>query len=144
MKTPREILLSQHRHAGPKLDAIRDEVVARINQQDAKAPSWISSFVSLCLSGPGKFWQELVFPSRRTWAGLATVWVLLAAINAAQRDGTPNHNASSAAATTSFREQQRLLNELFADSTPAATVEAIRPRTFSPKPRTQNFPLRTV
>jgi hypothetical protein len=35
----------------------------------------------------------------------------------------------------SFREQQRLMNELFADRLPAA--EADRPRISAPKPRTE-------
>jgi hypothetical protein len=38
-------------------------------------------------------------------------------------------------AMVSFREQQRILNELFADHTPA--TEADRPKTFSPRPRTE-------
>jgi hypothetical protein len=143
MKTPREILLSQHRNAGPKLDAIRRSVVLNLNSEAVKTQSPANLFTSLRL-GCSKIWTELFLHSRRTWAGLATVWVLLAAINAAQRDATPTRTASSAPATTSFREQQRLLNELFADSTPAATIEAIRPKTFSPKPRTEKIQLRTV
>jgi hypothetical protein len=38
-----------------------------------------------------------------------------------------------------FRDQQKMLNELFADrSLPA---EAVRPRIFSPKPRTETMEL---
>ena len=145
MKTPRDILLARHQAAAPKLDAIRQSTVEAVcdrriladNTQDRRSQTAATTAVLT-------LWRELIFPCRRIWAGLATAWVLLAAINIAQRDQTSTQSISTAPATTSFREQQRLLNELFADSTPAATVETIRPKTFSPKPRTEKIQLRTV
>jgi len=41
-----------------------------------------------------------------------------------------------------FRDQQKMLNELFADRTLPA--EAERPRIFSPKPRTETTKLLTA
>jgi hypothetical protein len=44
--------------------------------------------------------------------------------------------------TMTFRDQQNMLNELFADrSLPA---EVVRPRIFSPKPRTEIAEMATV
>lgn len=138
MKTPREILLVQHRIAEPQLDAIRGEVVAKLNHQDTKTPSLILTFASSCLRGLNKLWQELVLPSRRIWAGLAAVWVLLAVINFAQRDLVVTRTAPAMAVAMDFREQQRLLNELFA-SNASANIEADRPKIFHPRPRTKSY-----
>ena len=139
MKTPREILLAQHRAAGPKLDAIRRAVVAdKLNHQDTKAQSWVAVFVSWCLRGSNVFWSELILPSRRTWAGLAAAWLLIVAVNVLQREPVTAgkfSSASSAPTMMSFREQQRWMNELFADRTVATDAEP--PKTFSPKPRTE-------
>ncbi|HSY17364.1 MAG TPA: zf-HC2 domain-containing protein [Candidatus Acidoferrales bacterium] len=82
-------------------------------------------------------WQKLILPSRRTWAGLATVWVLLIAINIVLR-GQSSATAGkpvTLAAMISYGDQQKLLNELFADRSP--TVDADRPKNYSPKPRTE-------
>lgn len=136
MKTPREILLLRHQAASPKLDAIRRDVVGKLNNQGTKEQSFPACLVSSLLGCLNKLWQELFLPSRRTWAGLAGVWLVLLAINLAQHEPSPAGKVTSASAMMSFREQQRLMNELFADrSLPVA--EADRPRTYSPKPRTE-------
>lgn len=137
MKTPRDILFTRHQAAQPKLDAIRDKQISLINHKDTKSQSWVLSLASLCRSGSSKLWQELVLPSRRTWAGLATVWALLAAINLAQRETAPVGKDISIPMRMSFVEQQRLMNELFADR--SLPMDADRVRTFSPKPRTETF-----
>ena len=143
MKTPRDILLEQHRSATPKLDAIRREVVTRLDHQDTRAQSWAVILLSWCLGGSGKLWRELFLPSRRTWTGLAAVWLLLFIINFAQRDGSRTAGSGSAPmAMMSIRDQQKLLNELFADRSPP--MEAEQPRIFSPKPRTEKSEARCV
>ena len=140
MKTSREILFARHLAAVPKLDAIRREVVTGLNRQDAKTPSFVSVLAAWCLGGSKQLWQELIFPCRRIWTGLATVWILLAVVNFSQRDSSPVRMVKSsppAAMTMTFRDQQKMLNELFADrSLPA---EAVPPRVFSPKPRTETM-----
>ena len=137
MKTPREILLERHRAAGPKLDAIRASVVAGLNPEATKEQSSMNSFAAWLLGGPNKLWQELFLPSRRVWSGLAAVWVLILVVNFAERDPAPAGKATAAPVMMNLAEQQRLLNELFADRTPAA--DADREKTFSPKPRTEKF-----
>jgi len=140
MKTPREILLARHRAAGPKLDALRREVVVGLNRQDAKEPSFPAFLVAWFLGGSNKLWRELVWPCRRTWSALAAVWVLLALINFSQRDNSSPalaKSAPSAGMLLTFRDQQKILNELFADRTVPA--EAVRPRIYAPKPRTETL-----
>ena len=136
MKTPRDILLAQHRAAGPKLDAVRRAGVAtELNNQETKEQSWDQSLVAWLLRCPKTFWRELVLPSRRIWAGLAAVWFLIVAVNVSQREAAPAGKISSAPAVMSFREQQRWMNELFADR--PAPLDAEPPKTFLPKPRTE-------
>ena len=145
MKTPREILFGRHQAATPKLDAIRREVMAGLNHQGTKAQSPTASLVSWFLGGSNKLWLELVWPCRRIWTGLAAVWILLFIVNFSQRDGSQTMMAKSAPTAEmmmTFRDQQKLLNELLADRSLPADAE--RPRIFSPKPRTETIELLTA
>jgi len=134
MKTPRELLFARHQAAAPKLDAIRQSAVATVcdrhelsEQRSQNAHATI--FQTL--------WQELFLPSRRIWSGLAAVWLLILTINLAQHGPSPAGKITADPAMMSFREQQRWMNELFADRTLPAEAEP--PKTFSPKPRTENY-----
>ena len=137
MKTPRDILFVRHQAAAPKLDAIRAEVVRELNNQGTKEQSIPASLVTSFLGCSNKLWQELIWPSRRVWSGLATVWLLILTVNLAQREPSPAGKTSAAPAMMSVREQQRWMNELFADR--SMPVEAEPPKIFSPKPRTEKF-----
>jgi hypothetical protein len=127
MKTPREVILESHRAAAPQLDAIRREIV------DAKFRR--RSFAAT-------LWQELFLPSRRIWTSLATIWILILAVNFAERDPAPAGKVHAVPMMMSLMEQQRRLDERFADSSPA--VDADREKTFSPKPRTEIFQSQTA
>jgi hypothetical protein len=82
---------------------------------------------------------ELVLPCRRIWTGLAAVWLLIFIVNISQ------HDASKVVATksttmgmmTTFRDEQKMLNELLATRSFAADAE--QPRIYLPKPRTEKF-----
>jgi hypothetical protein len=141
MKTPRDILFAHHQAAAPKLDAIRREVVTKLNNQETKQQSRPVFLVASFLGCLNTLWRELVLPSRRTWAGLAGVWLVLLAINLVQHEPVPAGKTTTAPTMMSFREQQRLMNELFADRSPVA--EADRPRIFSPRPRTETTEMMT-
>jgi hypothetical protein len=138
MKTPREILLARHQAAVPRLDAIRQSVVAELPRPATREQSLLAFMVAGLRNGCNPLWRELVWPCRRIWTGLAVIWILIFAVNFSQRDRTPAALAKStptAGMMMTFRDQQKMLNELFADrSLPA---EAERPRIFSPKPRTE-------
>ena len=144
MKTPRDILFARHQAAAPKLDALRREVVRELNNKATKEQSRPASLVASFLGCSNKFWLELIWPCRRIWSGLAAVWILLFIVNFSQHDGSRVVIAKSTTMgmMTTFRDQQKLLNELFADR--SVPVEAERPRIFSPKPRTETMKLLTA
>jgi hypothetical protein len=120
MKTPREILLEQHRSAAPKLDAIRREVLAekvtpaRAGGSGALAAVW--------LNWPVVLWRELIWPSRRIWAGLAAVWILIFVFNFSQRDPSElmarKTPPPSPEMILTFRQQEKLLAELIGPNDP--------------------------
>jgi hypothetical protein len=140
MKTPREILLEQHRSAAPKLDAIRREVVGGLNNKGAKAQSRATDFAASLLGCSNKLWQELIWPCRRIWTGLAVVWVLLFIVDFSQRDnvsGVTGKPARSGEVIMSLQAQQRWMNEPLADR--SAPPETDRSRNFAPKPRSETL-----
>jgi hypothetical protein len=145
MKTPRDILFARHQAAAPKLDAVRREVVDKLNNKDTKTRSFLSSFAPLSLCCSNIFWQELVWPCRRIWSGLALVWVLLFLVNFSGRDNVSSVTGKpvrSAEVMMSLQVQQRWMNELLADR--SVPPEADRPRSFTPKPRTEKSEIATV
>jgi hypothetical protein len=138
MKTPREILLEQHRPVKSKLDAIRSEVVAqcREGRRVAVAKS-VLTYLPLLL------WRELIFPSRRTWAGIAAAWALILVVNFSLRDpGQGGAAKVTAPEMMSFQEQQKLVNELLADR--FVPVDFDRQKTFTPRPRSERVVVLTV
>jgi hypothetical protein len=138
MKTPRDILFTRHQDAAPKLDAIRRKLVTGLNGTDSKVPSRPDIRLSWCLGVSNKLWQELVWPSRRIWAGLAAAWILIFIVNFSQRENSQTMIAKSSSPPEmmmTFRDQQKLLDELFADR--SLPVDAERPKIYLPKPRAQ-------
>jgi hypothetical protein len=137
MKTPREILLARHQAAGPKLDAVRREVLRELNNKETKEQK--SAFLSWFFGCFKISWLELFFPCRRIWTGLAAVWLLLFIVNFSQRDAVSSISGKpvrSPAVMMSWQTQQRWVNELLADR--SLPPEAEHPRNFAPKPRTEN------
>jgi len=80
MKTPREILLNQHHAKQPRLDQIRRAAIAQIAKPSG------TQVESLPLRALLTLWRELIWPCRRTWAGLAAVWLVLLTLQLASRD----------------------------------------------------------
>lgn len=132
MKTPREILLERHQAAASKLDAIRRESVKQASGLADNTQSETGRMPVLLL-----LWRKLIWPSRRVWAGLAAAWVLIVAVNFSMRDRSPASTMAAAPAPQmmlTFREQQKLLNELIGPDKPRAT-EAATP--FVPQPSSE-------
>jgi hypothetical protein len=140
MKTPREILLQRHQATQPQLDQIRREVLNTEFEREGRraavpSPHWVASMATL----PQLLWRELVWPCRRTWAGLAATWLVLLVFNFAHFDRTQVITAKSTASPTEMRfalqEQQRLLLELVGP-TPTAPPAKL-PRSRVPLPRSE-------
>ena len=145
MKTPRDILLARHQAALPKLDVIRRSVVVELNNQETKEQSFPASLVASLLGCSNKIWLELVWPCRRLWSGLATVWIALFLVNVAQRDNLSSVTGKpvlTQSVMMSWQVQQRWMNELLADR--SGPVSADRSRNVAPKPRTENCEITIV
>lgn len=138
MKTPREILFAHHQADMPKLDAIRCSVMDELNKKETKEQRQPAFLVASLLRCSNKIWLELVWPCRRTWTGLAAVWLVLFLINFSQRDPASSgagRLVHAPAVMMSWQAQQRWMSELLADR--AAPPDADRPRNDLPKPRTE-------
>ena len=110
MKSPREILLSRHQDAEPKLNRIREEVLTDGLARSATACR--ASFLSTLNSQLSTF----LWPHPRAWAGLASVWVAIFALHFAS-DGESKAVAAaepirSPEVLAILQEQRRLLAEL--------------------------------
>jgi hypothetical protein len=126
MKTPRELLLEQHRQAASKLDAIRRETLASM-EKTARERSPIS-------------WRDVWHSLRWHLAGLSAVWVFVLFLNL-DTGRSPQMMANIAPAkipspqiiVVSLRENRRQLAEMI-DSRPPEK----EPRELAlPKPRSE-------
>jgi hypothetical protein len=130
MKTPREILLARHQAAEPKLDALREQVLATINEPVREKSSWFERFAE------GS--RNLIRIPRFAWGGLAAAWLVVIALHFAARDSAPKQSVAfaqnrPAATLQAVREQKRLLAEL---TGLIETPERETPR-FLPRPRSE-------
>jgi hypothetical protein len=164
MKTPREVLLRQHQAAEPKLDAIRQTVVAGVAQTSKSAVSRVSQPARQWASLPtGKSairqvgkpalrsdgtsaleagWRQFVWSLRWHLAGLSAAWLVVMALSIDQTPApTPQVARQDAPAQrqllAALRENQRQLRELI--GTPAAEP-APEPQKPAPSPRSQVQP----
>ncbi|NOS72589.1 MAG: hypothetical protein HOP33_22045 [Verrucomicrobia bacterium] len=83
-------------------------------------------------------WRELVWPCRRTWAGLAATWLVLTVFNFMHADHTEvvarNTPPPSPEVLMVLKQQYLLLAELTERNQLRA---ADRPKTVPPRPRSQ-------
>lgn len=143
MKTPREILLARYRAAEPKLDDIRQDVVAELSNKDGasrtapKTRSFSDSLVSCLLRFPQAIWREMIWPARQIWAGLALAWLLILAADFSMRDRSEIKMAKSPPSPDvimAFRQQQHLLSELIGPNDPPV---AEAQKTYLPRPASE-------
>jgi hypothetical protein len=85
MKTPREMLLQRHRSAEPRLDGIRQQVVARLTTKEAdgeikRTASPLTPALSP-LRGEGEdrvpWWRGVIVSLRWHLAGLSAAWLFV-------------------------------------------------------------------
>jgi hypothetical protein len=141
MKTPREILLAHHKAAETKLDCIRRNAVrvaADVNRRSALVREF--TFAATAFRALTIPFRELIWPCRRTWAGLAAVWVALLAFNLTQAERGQLVAAKSTTSPGELRlallEQQRLLTELIGPP-PLPSPPAEPPRRSNAQPRSE-------
>lgn len=84
------------------------------------------------------FWRDLLWPHPVAWAGLATVWILILAVDFSVRDKTSVMAEKFSPLTpemiVELRQQQRLLAELMG---PRDTGDADRSKPLAPRPRSE-------
>ena len=111
-----EILFQRHQGIAPKLDAIRHDVVTPNSTQDRRPWDKTAKRQRRRRLVVRLLWQELIFPSRRIWAGLAATWILIFVFNFSQRDPAELMARKSPPPAPemilTFRQQERLLAEL--------------------------------
>lgn len=139
MKTPREILFERHRRAEVKLDDLRQKVLAGLPASGIAAESALNRS-----ERPGiravlaKAWLELIWPSRRAWAGMAALWLTVGAANLAMnagfRSSPPIGVGPAREMVQGFEAQRRLLAELLP---PSQTVPPTQPQRSSVRPRSE-------
>ena len=115
MKHPRDVILDRHRHAEPRLNAVRSAVLSQLQSQHANPDSPAEENRGFVLAQVATaFWRELILPCRRTWIGLAAIWVFLAVVNFQIRPPQQAQLASVSvnALTPEIRAQLILQNEL--------------------------------
>jgi len=132
MKTPREVLLSQHRSTEPHLDRMWSQELA-----PALTAKSASTTQGALVAIGWKMWQELVLPSRQIWAGLACAWIVIAILNLAssetatkiaRRIQPPSRDEMRA-----LVEQRQMLAQLIGPVPEPACV----PRRFVPGPHSE-------
>jgi hypothetical protein len=136
MKTPREILFERHQSAQPNLDVLRRKALAEC--PETTAPPEMSGrprpWFSLSRV-PIKLWQELIWPCRRIWGGLAAVWFVLLMLNLSM-DERPAVAIKTSTLTPevlmALREQRELLAQLL-DSAPPAAASPTPPAAHGPR-----------
>lgn len=145
MKTPREILFERHRQVEPKLDAVRRKVLATLPMGEASMESRFETSGSRqgvysfhrAVGVLRKAWLELIWPSRRAWAGMAALWLVVLAANLEMKATSTTAPAVQSAHTRelvrAFEEQQRLLAELLLPVNPPSAA----PARSDPGPRSE-------
>ena len=139
MKTLREVLFERYQAAEPKLDAIRERVLAGLAPdapvQAIELPRAIPRRESELEAG----WRQFLWSLRWHLAGLSAAWVIVLLLNtghtpdraqAAPRQGAPSPRQLLAA----LRENQRQLRELIAAP---ASEQAPEPSRLTPSPRSE-------
>ena len=93
------------------------------------------------------WFQDVIWPYRRIWTGLATVWLLIFAGHISLREQPQITVAKSSPRLQqqmimALKDRQTILAELLADH--SVPRDADRPKFFSPKPRTEHVNVLTA
>jgi hypothetical protein len=142
MKSPREILLQKYGATAPRLDRIRQDVLAgELGAQAATRGPANTDSPDHALGFAQKLWRELIWPCRQVWMALGVVWLALGVFTLATRSHAPReHRPASAALPTSlpmsFAEQHQWISELtqLRPDPPVKPSSGVRPKPRSEGP----------
>src|ERR1039458_4268350 len=81
MKTPREVLFGQHQAAEPKLDAIREKVVADLAPATPLRATRMPSVAPRRASALDAGWRQFLWSLRWHLAGLSAAWLVVMTFN---------------------------------------------------------------
>ncbi len=119
-----------HIEANPAVQARLAKAIASVGRPESIHPFTPKKVLLEC-------WQQLIWPSRHIWAGLAAVWILILAVNVSMQDrsqATMAKTAPSPEMIMTWRQQERLLAELVG---PDEMRTAMPPKPFSPRPSSE-------
>jgi hypothetical protein len=142
MKTPREILLEHHREAEPRLDEVRRKALAVVAApSSAETPKTGRDAGGLIRVALKNAWMEIIWPSRRAWAGMGVLWLAVGAANLEMKNSVqgvpPGRSAPVRELAQGLEEQRRLLSELLqTPKTPLAEPQRVTPQPRSERPLT--------
>jgi hypothetical protein len=118
MKTPRDTLFERHRCTETKLDAIRQETLARITERNEEhhVRAHDRSAMQGGPSAPG-WWQDFLLSLRWHLAGLGAAWLAILLLNVDRASGPPSakagaHNISARQFMAAVQENRRQVREL--------------------------------
>ena len=141
MKTPRELILEHHQSAEAKLKAIRAEDLAACARSAAAEASGEPQPTLSLAAIAGQLWQEMFWPWRRVWAGVAATWLVILGLGLAAGDmprtvstKPPRPNPEALAV---LQQQEQLLSQLLGREAPP---RASRPRTPGPRSAVEPLP----
>jgi hypothetical protein len=135
MKTPKEILFARHSPVEPKLDAMRQEVVAQVcdDRRRKQAPTATGNRAE----GIFGFFGGLFVLKPQALAGLAAVWVMILALKLSTPDGyqvVVKKAALTQEAIAELRQQRLFFFEL---AGLREVSDAEPPKTSVPRPRSE-------
>jgi hypothetical protein len=129
MKTPREVLLQRHQSVTPRLDAIRQQVIADLTTApERKVERSIAA----------RFLSEFLLPLRWHLAGMSALWLLAALLNTDRASTTPQTakaNSSPQVLAAALSENRRQLAEMINSPAEDAATSAPVPQPFIPRRR---------
>jgi hypothetical protein len=142
MKTPREVILGRYQSAEAKLMAIRAEDLAACARAAAEPSRQRPPAFDLATAAV-KFWQEALWPWRRTWLGIAAAWVFILAFSLATgetpRTASTKPPRPDPEALAVLQGQKQLLTQLLG---PGAPPLVSRLRTPGPRSAAEPPPAR--
>jgi hypothetical protein len=116
MKTPREVILNQHREAEARLKAMQPEIIAACARESGNPTKAERHSSTGSRSVFTRFWMESVLPWRRAWIGMAALWVGILSLHfsAGEREvtGVASAPETDPQARMVLLEQKRLLAQL--------------------------------